>query len=149
MDASLLYQDNMSAMLLETNGKASSSKRTKHIKVKYFFVKDKINQGEIAVKHCLTKEKWMDINTKPKQGAVFCTFCGHVMGIPTEYKDADYSGKILASLPKLSMLLLTKEQLASKECVEEQAKDQILITARPPTAIDKGCPDAGVQHQSK
>jgi hypothetical protein len=28
MDASLLYQDNMSAILLETNGKVSSSKRT-------------------------------------------------------------------------------------------------------------------------
>jgi hypothetical protein len=28
MEALLLYQDNMSAMLLETNGRASSSKRT-------------------------------------------------------------------------------------------------------------------------
>ncbi len=36
MEPSLLYQDNMSAILLETNGKASSSRRTKHIKVKYF-----------------------------------------------------------------------------------------------------------------
>ncbi len=36
MDPSLLYQDNMSAILLETNGRASSSKWTKHIKVKYF-----------------------------------------------------------------------------------------------------------------
>ncbi len=32
MDPSLLYQDNMSAILLETNRRASSSKRTKHIK---------------------------------------------------------------------------------------------------------------------
>ncbi len=39
MDTSLLYQDNMSAVLLEMNGKASSSKRTKHIKVKYFLSK--------------------------------------------------------------------------------------------------------------
>jgi hypothetical protein len=28
MDASLLYQDNMSVILLETNGRASGSKRT-------------------------------------------------------------------------------------------------------------------------
>ena len=40
MDPSLLYQDNMSAILLKTNGRASSSKRTKHIKVKYFLIKD-------------------------------------------------------------------------------------------------------------
>ena len=33
MDASLLYQDNMSVILLETNGKVSSTKQTKHIKV--------------------------------------------------------------------------------------------------------------------
>ncbi len=49
MDASLLYQDNMSAILLEMNGKASSSKHTKHIKVKYFFIKDSY-QGEITIK---------------------------------------------------------------------------------------------------
>jgi hypothetical protein len=74
MEASLLYQDNMSAMLLETNGKASSSKRIKHIKIKYFLVKDKINQGDIAVEHCPTEQMWTDVNTKPKQGAVFRKF---------------------------------------------------------------------------
>ena len=72
MEASLLYQDNMSAMLLETNGKASSSKRTKHIKIKYFLVKDKIDQGDIMVEHCPTEQMWTDVNTKPKQGMVFC-----------------------------------------------------------------------------
>ncbi len=55
MEPSLLYQDNMSAILLETNEKASSSKRTKHIKVKYFYIKDKIHQGEITVEHCPTE----------------------------------------------------------------------------------------------
>jgi len=51
MEPSLLYQDNMSAILLETNGRASSSKRTKHIKVKYFYITDKIAQNEIVVEH--------------------------------------------------------------------------------------------------
>ena len=35
--ASTLYQDNQSAILLEENGIASCSKRTKHLNVKYFF----------------------------------------------------------------------------------------------------------------
>ena len=39
MEPSLIYQDNMSAILLETNGRGSSSKRTKHIKVKYYLIK--------------------------------------------------------------------------------------------------------------
>ncbi len=42
MDPLLLYQDNMSAILLKTNGRASSSKWTKHIKIKYFLIKDKV-----------------------------------------------------------------------------------------------------------
>jgi hypothetical protein len=49
MDPSLLYQDNMSAILLETNGRASSSKRTKHIKVKYYLIKDKVDQNKITI----------------------------------------------------------------------------------------------------
>ena len=43
MEVLLLCQDNMRAMLLETNGRASSSKHTKHIKVKYFLNEDKVN----------------------------------------------------------------------------------------------------------
>ncbi len=66
MDPSLLYQDNMSAILLETNDRASSSKRTKHIKVKYYLIKDKVDQKEITIEHCPTKQMWTDINTKPK-----------------------------------------------------------------------------------
>jgi len=36
----ILYQDNKSAMLLETNGRASSSKRTRHIEIQYYLVAD-------------------------------------------------------------------------------------------------------------
>ena len=51
MSHATIYQDNKSAILLENNGKMSSSKRTKHIKMKFFFVTDKIEQGEIKVEH--------------------------------------------------------------------------------------------------
>jgi hypothetical protein len=37
METLLPYQDNIRAILLETNGRASSLKCTKHIKVKLFF----------------------------------------------------------------------------------------------------------------
>ena len=71
MEPSLLYQDNMSAILLETNGRASSSKRTKHIKVKYYLIKDKADRGEITIEHCPTEQMWMDINTKPSRELSF------------------------------------------------------------------------------
>ena len=46
------------------------------------------------------------------------------MGIPADYKDSDYAGKVPLS-PAVSMLPLTKEQLASQECV---GANQILPT---------------------
>ena len=56
MKCARIYQDNNSAILLEANGHQSSTKRTKHIKTKYFFVKDKIDQGEIEVQKRDTAE---------------------------------------------------------------------------------------------
>jgi hypothetical protein len=53
MDQSVSYQDNMSVILLETNGKASRSKRTKQVKVKYFYVKEKVDYGDIVIEHCV------------------------------------------------------------------------------------------------
>jgi hypothetical protein len=60
---------------------------------------------------------WTDINTKPKQGLVFRVFSGHVMGIPADYKDLDYEGKVPLTPQIMLMLPLTKEQLALQECV--------------------------------
>ena len=36
VDDSILYQDNQSAILLEKHGKGLSSKRTRHINIRYF-----------------------------------------------------------------------------------------------------------------
>ena len=66
MDPSLLYhKDNMSAILLEANGRASSSKRTKHIKVKYILIniQDKVDWEEITIEYCLTEQMWTDIQS--------------------------------------------------------------------------------------
>jgi hypothetical protein len=48
----LLHKGSMSTILLKINGKRSSSKCTKHIKKKYYYMKDKINQGEFIMEHC-------------------------------------------------------------------------------------------------
>jgi hypothetical protein len=45
----IVYQDNQSAILLETNGKGSSGKRTRHMNVQYFFIKDRIQSGELTM----------------------------------------------------------------------------------------------------
>jgi hypothetical protein len=51
-----LYQDNISTQLLIKNGKLTSGKRTKHIKAKFFFIKDRVDDGEIRVVDCPTEE---------------------------------------------------------------------------------------------
>jgi hypothetical protein len=42
-----LYQDNISTQLLMKNGRFSSGKKTKPIKAKFFFIKDRVDDGEM------------------------------------------------------------------------------------------------------
>ena len=70
----VVYQDNMSTMLLEKNGRASSGKKTKHINVRYFFVTDRIKSKEVSVEYCPTDEMVGDYFTKPLQGLKFREF---------------------------------------------------------------------------
>jgi hypothetical protein len=67
----IIFQDNMSALSLEKNGRMSSSKRTKHIKAKYFLIKDYYDAGEIDLQYCPTGQMWADVLTKPLQGQLF------------------------------------------------------------------------------
>jgi hypothetical protein len=64
----IVYQDNQSAMLLENNGRMSSSKRTRHIDIRYFFVTDNIKKGNMRVEYCPTDDMLADFFTKPLQG---------------------------------------------------------------------------------
>jgi hypothetical protein len=89
VDECILNQDNMSAILLETNGKQSSSRRTKHIRVRYFFIKDRLSNGDITLKHCPTGEMLADHFTKPLQGAIFRKFRAEIQGIPLSTNEAE------------------------------------------------------------
>mgnify|MGYP000184801625 CR=1 FL=1 len=77
----IVYQDNQSAMLMENNGKASSSKRTKHISIRYYFVTDRINKKDLSVEWCPTGDMIGDFMTKPTQGALFRKFRDQIMGV--------------------------------------------------------------------
>jgi hypothetical protein len=70
----ILYQDNQSAILLEKNGRKSSSKRTKHLNCRYYFITDRINSKELTVEYCPTGEMVGDFFTKPLQGQLFYKF---------------------------------------------------------------------------
>jgi hypothetical protein len=117
----LVYQDNKSAILLETNGKLSSSKRTKHIKMKYFFVKDKVDDGEVQIEHLPTEKMWIDMHTKPSQGLRFETDRSECQNVPVHWPDE--------TLPTSSVCNDTS--MTPQECVGSRVqKPRVLAGAR-------------------
>jgi hypothetical protein len=66
----IMYQDNMSTMRLAHNGR-SNSDRTKHIRLRYFFIKQYLDSGEFELVHCPTDIMIADILTKPLHGETF------------------------------------------------------------------------------
>jgi len=76
----ILYQDNKSTILLEENGKRSSSKRTRAFNIRYFFLTDQIEKGNVIVEYCPTGEMTADFMSKPLQGKLFEKFRKLIMG---------------------------------------------------------------------
>ncbi len=87
LEQNLLFQDNLSTLRLATNGSMSLSKRTKHIKARYYFIKDKVEEGEVEVQYCPTDKMWSDVFNKPKQGLPFRTDRAMLMNVPVDYDD--------------------------------------------------------------
>ena len=84
IDENILYQDNMSAMLLEKNGEKSSTKNMKHINVRYYCIKYQVETRDVLIKHC-PKEKMLGGNfTKPFQDALFRKFRAEIMNVPDD-----------------------------------------------------------------
>ena len=82
-----LYQDNISTQLLIKKEKMSSGKKTKHIKAKFFLIKDRVDDGEIKVIDCPTEVMWADIMTKPLHGTAFRVMRAELMNCPVNYED--------------------------------------------------------------
>ena len=67
----IMFQDNQSNMKFMINGKKLSTKRSKHISVKYFFMHDVIKHGDMSVEYCPTGDMWAYVLTKPLEGQPF------------------------------------------------------------------------------
>ena len=80
-------KNNKSTILLANNCRFYSSKRTNHIKNRYFMIKDKIGKGETVIQYCPTGDMWANINTKALQGILFYKIHGRLMGIGEDYDD--------------------------------------------------------------
>jgi len=76
----ILYQDNKSAILLEKNGRKSAGKRSRALNVRYFFLTDQVEKGDIKIEYCPTDDMIGDYMSKPLQGKKFIEFRDKIMG---------------------------------------------------------------------
>ena len=80
VNENILYQDNKSAILLEKNGRKSAGKRSRALNVRYYYVTDHVEKGNLAVEYCPTDVMVGDYMTKPCQGLKFEKFRRTIMG---------------------------------------------------------------------
>ena len=62
------------------NGRASSSKRTKHINIRNYYVADQVAKGDLRVVWSPTDKMIADFLTKPLQGKELVEFRDLLMG---------------------------------------------------------------------
>ena len=83
MKRNVLYQDNKSAILLETKGRSSLGKRSRAINIRFFAIKDSCEKGELEISYCPTEDMVADFYTKPLQGKKFRQFRKLILGDDT------------------------------------------------------------------
>ena len=80
------------------NGRNSCSGNSRHIDIRYFFVKDRVESGEIKIKHRNTSEMLANFFTKPLQGNLSRKFRDVIMGykdISTITEPKDVEGQLI------------------------------------------------------
>ena len=77
----VLHQDNESTIKLAKNGRRSSSKQTRHIEVRYYFITDHIERDRVQVSYCPTGDMLADYFSKPLQGSLFRKFRNLILNI--------------------------------------------------------------------
>jgi hypothetical protein len=84
--ASVIYQDNTSAMKINDRG-YSNSEKTRHINIRYYWIKDRMETGDVVVEYLSTKEMIADILTKPLGYKMFKVLRAALTGRMLEDKD--------------------------------------------------------------
>ena len=79
-----IVREPASVLALIENGRGESH-RTRHYKVKYFLVKEHIDEGDVIMQFCRTLFMWADMLTKALQGRLLVSMVNATMnGIAVE-----------------------------------------------------------------
>uniref|UniRef100_A0AAV1T0Y1 Reverse transcriptase Ty1/copia-type domain-containing protein n=1 Tax=Peronospora matthiolae TaxID=2874970 RepID=A0AAV1T0Y1_9STRA len=68
-EAVKIYEDNQGSIALAKN--PEFHKRTKHIDIRYHFVREKVAEGKVVLEYCSTKDMKADLMTKPIPASQF------------------------------------------------------------------------------
>jgi hypothetical protein len=71
-ELTIIYCDNQSCIRLSEH--PVFHERSKHIEIKYYFIRDRFQEGEVKVEYIPTDEKTTDILTKPLSRIKFAYF---------------------------------------------------------------------------
>lgn len=66
----MVFQDNQSTIAIAERG-GSATGRTKHIAVRYYYIKERLDELDIAIQYLPTENMVADILTKPLTGKLF------------------------------------------------------------------------------
>jgi hypothetical protein len=69
----------MSTQSIIKNG-IKSARRSRHLNIRYFFIKQFVQDNQIRVEHVSTKDMVADILTKPLQGQQFINLRDKLLG---------------------------------------------------------------------
>ena len=76
----IVYQDNQIAIRTESNGRNYCTGNSRHINIRYFFVKDRVDEGGVKIEYFLTQLMLADYFTKPLKGKMLTIFRDVIMG---------------------------------------------------------------------
>jgi hypothetical protein len=65
-----VHQDNQGVLSIMREGR-SPKHRTKHLNIRHFFARDRVNSGDITLNYCPTREMVADVLTKAVNGELF------------------------------------------------------------------------------
>ena len=65
---------------MEKNGRNSCTGNSRHVHIRFFFIKSQVDDGKLQIVYCPTGEMLADYFTKPLQGRLFHLFRAVIMG---------------------------------------------------------------------
>jgi hypothetical protein len=137
----IFYQDNQSTIKFERNGRKSCGPNSRHIDIRYFFIKDRIDLENIDVQYCPTEQMLADFFTKPLQGSLFRKFRDVIMGhthidslkrpVPTPFQERVGEGNILGTMRNVN------DKPKTESDIKNNAKKTYLEAAVKSTDVDE------------